>query len=381
MKNKQATKETIEMVEVMIQHSDKGPSGFWVEDHEGCGNPQIFPEFAEGLKSGRLVFKEHYLCPWNKAVFYGEGNGDIHTGCYHSCSINDAKYLSSEMVKAVLCRFKKRLSSGQYEQLDHVRPLLTQDERVYIEKQKVKQQKQSELQCKKETAYKKKLAAPLLEKYQDNKDTTATILGSYGQNVMVQTEHGYLNFSPSGKVGIEGGESLTYNQYLDLQIQSLGKHRTGFELCYYGGGKFGAFRGEIQKISKGKVCFKRIYIQGMYSDGLFFENKEEHVWMDRMGFEEFCIGDCVEFYAEVYRYIKTGNGKCLDYALRNPEQIKKVEKYALPSDDALLKQDLDMMICETCPMSDYCIGFCVNQEWRKMMERDLFKAMKKTNDA
>ena len=30
---------------MMIQHSDKGPSGFWVDDYEGCGNPKIFPEF------------------------------------------------------------------------------------------------------------------------------------------------------------------------------------------------------------------------------------------------------------------------------------------------------------------------------------------------
>ena len=59
MKNKQAKKATVDAINVMIRHADKGPSGFWVEDHEGCGNPAIFPEFEEGLKRGRLVQKEH----------------------------------------------------------------------------------------------------------------------------------------------------------------------------------------------------------------------------------------------------------------------------------------------------------------------------------
>ena len=27
--------KTIEVLDVMIQHADKGPSGFWVDDYEG----------------------------------------------------------------------------------------------------------------------------------------------------------------------------------------------------------------------------------------------------------------------------------------------------------------------------------------------------------
>lgn len=91
MNNKQMKKATVDAINVMISHADKGPSGFWVEDHEGCGNPAVFPEFEEGLKRGRLVQKEHYFCPWNTAIMYGDGHGNIITGCYHSCSIvNDA---------------------------------------------------------------------------------------------------------------------------------------------------------------------------------------------------------------------------------------------------------------------------------------------------
>ena len=88
MNNKQTKKATVDAINVMIRHADKGSSGFWVEDHEGCGNPAVFPEFEEGLKRGRLVQKEHYFCPWNTAIMYGDGHGNIITGCYHSCSID-----------------------------------------------------------------------------------------------------------------------------------------------------------------------------------------------------------------------------------------------------------------------------------------------------
>lgn len=106
MNNKQTKKATVDAINVMIRHADKGPSGFWVEDHEGCGNPAVFPEFEEGLKRGRLVQKEHYFCPWNTAIMYGDGHGNINTGCYHSCSISKARYLTTEELKEVLARFK-----------------------------------------------------------------------------------------------------------------------------------------------------------------------------------------------------------------------------------------------------------------------------------
>ena len=116
MENNKAKKEaTVAMIDAMIQNADKGPSGFWTDDYEGCGNPQIFPEFDEGLKHGKLVQKEHYLCPWNTAILYGNKHGNIQTGCYHSCSIDDAKYLSKEMLVKVLRSFKKRLLNGNLE--------------------------------------------------------------------------------------------------------------------------------------------------------------------------------------------------------------------------------------------------------------------------
>ena len=51
-KNQQKMKATLEALNIMIQHASEGPSGFWTEDHEGCGNPKIFPEFEVGLTKG-----------------------------------------------------------------------------------------------------------------------------------------------------------------------------------------------------------------------------------------------------------------------------------------------------------------------------------------
>lgn len=56
MNNKQMKKATVDAINVMIRHADKGPSGFWVEDHEGCGNPAVFPEFEEGSSKKSTIF-------------------------------------------------------------------------------------------------------------------------------------------------------------------------------------------------------------------------------------------------------------------------------------------------------------------------------------
>lgn len=86
----------------MIQNSDKGPSGFWTDDYEECENPNIFPEFEEGFKHGKYIRKNHSFCPWNAAILYGDGHGNVASGCYYSCSIRDTGYLSAEMYKHLL---------------------------------------------------------------------------------------------------------------------------------------------------------------------------------------------------------------------------------------------------------------------------------------
>lgn len=109
----------------------------------------------------------------------------------------------------------------------------------------------------------------------------------------------------------------------------------------------------------------------MYSDGICFEGKEDHVWMDLKGFEDYQVGDSVSFWAEIYRYLKTGNGKMIDFGLRNPQQITKIDPYQLPSDDELLRQEVKLMICETCFLSEQCAGFCLLPKGAKKAMVDL----------
>ena len=353
MKNNQIKKKTVSLIDVMIQHADKGSSGFWTDDYEGCGNPKIFPEFEEGLRHGKYVHKEHFLCPWNAAVLYGDGHGNITTGCYHSCSIREAKFLSAEMLSAVLTRFKENLQAGNYDNPRHIEPLLTEAEQSYIKDQQTIERKNKERQWQKDRENKAIKATDLIKKYQDNEDIKALLLAHYGDDTVVSSEIGCLDFSPTGKLEVVGGEKLTYDEYIDIQIRSSGKQRTWFEMCYYN--LPSEFMGCIEKKTKKNICFKRIYVSGMYPDGCdFFEGKEDHVWMDIQGFEDFKIGDCVSFFADVYKYIKTGHGKILDYSLRNPQGIKQIDPYQLPSDDDIIRQSINQILCETCYLSEHC---------------------------
>jgi hypothetical protein len=372
MNSKKIKQKTAGLIDVMVQHADKGPSGFWTDDYEGCGNPKIFPEFNDGLKHGKYIRKEHYLCPWNTAVLYGEGHGNINTGCYHSCSIRDARYLSPEMLAAVLTRFKEHLQNGAYDDTKHIASLLTEDEQSYIKQQQSRERENQEQQWQKDRESKTIKAAALIQKYQDNEDMKAFLIGHYGDDIMVMSEFGNIDFSLDGKSDIVGGEKLSYDDYLNIQIQSYGKQRSWFAMCYYN--LPNKFMGCIEKKTKNNVCFQRIYVSGMYPDGDCFEGKEDHVWMDIHGFEDFKISDSVSFYAEVYRYIKTGNGKILDYSLRNPEDIKQISSYELPSDDDLIRQSIDQIFCETCYLSEHCNKtYCLrNQEELQALRSQMF---------
>ena len=350
MRKNETKKAMVETLDVMIQNVAQGPSGFWVDDYEGCGNPKIFPEFKEGLKQGGLVLKEHYLCPWNTAVLYGRGHGNINTGCYHSCSIDKARFLSEKMMKDVLIRFRKSLQNGLYDRKDDIPPLLTLDEINYIEKEIKKAQQLEKRKYNAERDARLKRATTLIAKYPNEMSLFATY---YGEDDCITDENGIIFFAPSSQKDVVGAEKMSYDEYLEVQFESLNYDcrlgfARGFFDCLLG------FKGQIEKVKPKHICFKRIFISGMYPDGEMFDDKEDHVWMDKTGFEEFEVGDSVSFSAEVYRYIKTGNGKLIDYGLRNPTDIKKIEEYKLPSDDELRMQIINQIICETCYLIEHC---------------------------
>ncbi len=198
---------------------------------------------------------------------------------------------------------------------------------------------------------------------------------NYGQKVCACTEGGVVNFDPDSLKEVVGAEKMTYDEYLDIQIRSLGKYRSYFEMCYFNIPM--GFQGQIEKITKTHICFQKIFVSGMFSDGIMFDGKEDHVWIERRGFETCQIGDCVEFFAEVYRYVKTGDGKLIDYSLRNAEGIKKIPPYKLPSDNDLIKQEIGWVVCETCFLGEQCNkGFCVLNSQKKALQKQLFDVMK-----
>ena len=86
-------------------------------------------------------------------------------------------------------------------------------------------------------------------------------------------------FNPDSQKEVVGAEKMTYDEYLDVQIASLGKLRREFVNLYFNIPM--GFKGEIEKVNKDKVCFKRIFTLGMFFDGGMFDGKEDHVWMDK----------------------------------------------------------------------------------------------------
>ena len=278
MRNEQTKKATIHALDLMIRHADKGPSGFWVEDYEGCGNPAIFPEFDEGLQQERI-----------------------------------------------------------------------------------------------------KKAAHLIVKYPDEESLLARY---YGEKDRVLDEGGIILFDPASQRNVAGAEKFSYNEYLDVQFASLGKkHRPYFANCFFNA-VMSHFKGQIEKVRSKHICFERIFISGMYTDGTMFDGKEDHVWMDKSGFEGFGVGDSVSFGAEAYRYVKTGNGKLIDYGLRNPTNIQKIEAYELPTDDELIMQEVDQIICETCFLSEQCNrNYCTMEPKKKrLLKQDMFRIIKESNN-
>ena len=379
MRNKQDKKATFDAINVMIRHADKGPSGFWVNDHEGCGNPAIFPEFDEGLKKGWLVQKKHYVCPWNTAIMYGDGHGNINTGCYHSCSIDKARYLSAQELKEILARFKTRMENGDYDCVDHISPLLTKAESRHIEKRIFAEQRKHE-RCREQRRQERlKKAAALIAKYPDKESLLALY---YGEKVSVLDYGGMILFDPASRRNVAGAEKFSYDDYLDVQFASLGKkHRTYFADCFFNE-VMSPFKGQIERVNPKHICFKRIFFSGMYPDGTTFDGKEDHVWMDKSGFEEYAVGDRVSFGAEVYRYVKTGNGKLIDYGLRNPTGIQKIEAYELPSDDELIMQEVEQLICETCFLSEQCNrNYCmIDPKQKRLLKQEMFRVIKAQAD-
>lgn len=177
----------------------------------------------------------------------------------------------------------------------------------------------------------------------------------YQQNICVSAEGGVVFFGPDSQKNVIGAAKMTYDEYLDVQIASLGKTRTGFLNLYLNIPL--EFNGQIERINSKRICFKRISLCGMFPDGETFIGHEDHVWMEKKEFENYPVGTSVKFFAEVYRYVKSGNGKLIDYGLRNPEGIEKISPYQLPTDEELVEQGIRQILCDTCILNEQCNRF------------------------
>lgn len=197
---------------------------------------------------------------------------------------------------------------------------------------------------------------------------------------LVQSEFGAIDTTDDAMKNVAGGENLSYEEYLQVLFNSRKIIRHCFEHCYYSNA-WCDFKGRISRFDKkkGKVIFNCIYVSGGLMDGDCYEGKEDHVWMDSEPFEEYQVGDCLSFGGEIYRYLKTKNGKQISFGIREPYDIKKIESYELPSDDDMLMQAVDQMICEVCMLfNEHCyMGMCIaNEEWREGLRKTLFNAAK-----
>lgn len=202
-----------------------------------------------------------------------------------------------------------------------------------------------------------------------------------GSKLGVITEWGLIDFDPNELTTLVKGKTLSYDKYLEVMKSSAKHMRIGFLTCYYDARNY-YFKGKIEKINKNAstICFKKIYIAGTYFDGKTFTDKEDHVWMSLQGFEKYNVGDCLRFNAEIYRYVRCANTKRMgiDFGLRNPTNISKVDNYELPSDEELSLQSINQIICEVCLFNQHCDGFCIaSQEWKENMKKQLLAASKK----
>ena len=180
-----------------------------------------------------------------------------------------------------------------------------------------------------------------------------------GSDTVCITDEGTIDFSPQSFIETElNGSRLSYDEYLDIMRSSGNGVRKYLEQFFYSGIRYADCRARIERTDrdKGRILFLSIFISGTRGDGSIIDGKEDHVWIDKKGFEAFDENDCVSFTAEIYRYIKLGSGKRLDYSLRDPENIKRTDPYELPTDEALEKQAFRDLLCEVCPYSEQCFG-------------------------
>lgn len=185
-------------------------------------------------------------------------------------------------------------------------------------------------------------------------------------DAIVTLDVGTIDFSPKEMKAVVHGQFKSYDEYLEIQRKSCATNRRYFEECYYNFGGENSFKGEVIKINSANktVLFKRIFISGIYDDGNGFTGKEDHVWVTVSNTSLFLPGKSYSFEADVYRYMRHGKGgKSIDFGLRNLRHIKESTEYTLPSNEELIDQTIENLVCGICMFKKHCYGtFCLMNE-------------------
>ena len=146
------------------------------------------------------------------------------------------------------------------------------------------------------------------------------------------------------------------------------KCRNSFADCLFNDEGFGSFKGEvlISNRDKSHIIFKRLFIEYGVLD--VYEGKEDHVILLDEGeaFKDIKLkpGMNVSFLGEVYPYQRR-NGT-VDFGIKNVSCVEVInEDYQLPSDEDLLRQEIERFVCseDMCTFYEHCNGlYCLQPE-------------------
>lgn len=186
---------------------------------------------------------------------------------------------------------------------------------------------------------------------------------NYGKETLAIYKHEYVDFSPTHAKEVVGAQTIGYDKYIRTQIQSIGKQRTWFKACHYGiiekSEIVTKFKGKVKRKTNNRICFEYVYVYGEGQGGSI-AGHEKNVWMKKAGFPGAKPGDCFEFDAETYVYISNEHGKILDYGLRNPRNVRRIEPSELRKPNLKASwnaTDLpEQLECETCLFNEQCDG-------------------------
>lgn len=87
------------------------------------------------------------------------------------------------------------------------------------------------------------------------------------KETIVELEYGRaVDYSEQFFQAVKNKKNLSHEDIINIQKSSVGKVKGGFQKAYYNIGL--SYKGQIEKKNDKYICFQRIFIEGMYPDGM-----------------------------------------------------------------------------------------------------------------